>query len=57
MGKQNLTYIPLVFLVAFGINPVLAEQSEKSVVEKIVDVQHDLFNGPREGLRDRKSVV
>jgi len=59
MGKQNLTYIPLVFLVAFGINPVLAEQSEKSVVEKIVDVQHDLFNGPREGLRSNhtKGVV
>lgn len=59
MGKQNLKYIPLVFLAAFGINPVLAEQSEKSVVEKIVDVQHDLFNGPREGLRSNhtKGVV
>lgn len=56
-----INYLPLaLFLVmGMGMSSGLAEEREKSTVEKIVDVQHDLFNGPREGLRSNhtKGVV
>lgn len=51
MGTKIYKYLPLVILVACSMSPVMADEREKSTVEKIVDVQHDLFNGPREGLR------
>lgn len=59
MDTQKFRYLPLVVLLALSGNPAVAEQADKSVVEKIVDVQHDLFNGPREGLRSNhtKGIV
>ena len=59
MGTKTFKYLPLALLLGMVINPVMAEEREKSTVEKIVDVQHDLFNGPREGLRSNhtKGVV
>lgn len=59
MVTKALNYLPLALLLGFSINPVLADEREKSTVEKIVDVQHDLFKGPREGLRSNhtKGVV
>lgn len=50
--NRKLTVVLTTILFA-GYTPVLIadEASELSVVEKIVDVQHDLFDGPRQGLR------
>lgn len=44
-------FVPLLLVFLLGVLPVHAKDSEKSVVEQIVDVQHQLFNGPRVGLR------
>lgn len=59
MGTKTLKYLPLALLLGFSMSPVLADEREQSTVEKIVDVQHDLFKGPREGLRSNhtKGVV
>ncbi|WP_430009624.1 catalase family peroxidase [Methylophaga lonarensis] len=48
------------WLVMFGLSTGLyAEPASVSVVEKIVDVQHQLFSGPRPGLRSNhtKGIV
>lgn len=63
-GKQtmNKKLTALLSVIGFaGLMPLtMAETADDaSVVEKIVDVQHDLFNGPREGLRSNhtKGIV
>ncbi|MEX0614577.1 MAG: catalase, partial [Methylophaga sp.] len=49
--NKKLTVVITTILFA-GFSPLtMAEQAEVSVVEKIVEVQHDLFDGPRQGLR------
>lgn len=49
--NRKLTMI-LTTVLFIGFSPLtMAGQAEASVVEKIVAVQHDLFDGPRQGLR------
>ncbi len=49
--NKKLTVAITTMLFA-GLSPMtMAEQAQVSVVEKIVEVQHDLFDGPRQGLR------
>lgn len=43
--------VPLVALFFLGALPANAADREKSIVERIVEVQHQLFDGPRAGLR------
>lgn len=59
MQNFALKSVALSLLLTLGGLPVWAEEYEKSVVEKIVDVQHDMFNGPRDGLRSNhtKGIV
>jgi len=51
--------VPLIALLFLGPIPAYAQDREKSVVEQIVEVQHQLFNGPRPGLRSNhtKGIV
>lgn len=48
-------------LLLLNAGPLIAKQSENdlTVVEKLVDVQHDLFDGPRQGQRSNhtKGIV
>jgi len=49
--NTKLTIAITTMLFAVFSPMTMAEQAEVSVVEKIVEVQHDLFDGPRQGLR------
>lgn len=51
--------MPLVTLIFLAAMPAHAQDREKSVVEQIVDVQHQLFDGPRAGIRSNhtKGIV
>lgn len=50
--NRKLTVI-LTSVLLTGLSPltIAGDADDASVVEKIVEVQHDLFDGPREGLR------
>lgn len=58
--NRKLTVV-LTSIMLAGLSPLtMAEEADDaSVVEKIVEVQHDLFDGPRQGLRSNhtKGIV
>ncbi|MCL5974640.1 MAG: catalase family peroxidase [Gammaproteobacteria bacterium] len=59
MQIKTFTGSLLAGLMTLSLMPVHAEENDASTVAKIVEIQHELFNGPHKGLRSvhAKGVV
>ncbi len=59
MNRKLTAVLTSILFAGFSTLTMAGETSEASVVEQIVEVQHDLFDGPREGLRSNhtKGIV